>query len=382
METPSVRLATLVCAVILIATAIPAPVRAQGAAREKTPPAKPAPPNDPRRGPRLEYTQGPAACLTEQGFRDEVAIILDGVDHLDQTSADKLSVKFERLKVEYYRGTLVYTDAAGKSRPPTIKMYNNCEILGRWVAGTASGFVPEAPKPPPEPTPLPQLPACEVRPACGDSRLPPSAAWAPLPAAPPGFQKFEVVARPPTFLEWLRKMDVTIALSTVALVGVGVTESVAPGFGLAADIRGKMFSLALEVRGTVPGTVYARVPIDPSKHYSEAKIDVSEWTGLLVPCVRYSYFVGCAVVQGGVLSGTNPYTDLPLGMLSLGPRAGFEVPLGERFAVFGFGELLARVIQPVFDFVIGAEGTSPPNTRWVSSPVTGFFAAGLLVKLN
>jgi hypothetical protein len=112
--------------------------------------AKP-PANDPRKGPRLEYTRGPAQCLSEQSFRDEVAIILDSVDHFDDQARAVARVKFEKIPGGY-RGTLVHTKADGKQQTPTIKTYYNCEILGRWVAGTASGLIPDAPKESPAPS--------------------------------------------------------------------------------------------------------------------------------------------------------------------------------------------------------------------------------------
>src|SRR5690349_15260580 len=111
MRAFSVRLAGLVCAVVAMAIAVP--VRAQGAPKATRPP-----PNDPRRGPRLEYTRGPAACLSESSFRDEVAIVLDGVDHFDATSSDVMSVKFEKI-AGGFRGTLVYTNVAGQPANPT-----------------------------------------------------------------------------------------------------------------------------------------------------------------------------------------------------------------------------------------------------------------------
>ena len=96
MGRPFVRSAARACAVVMIAIAIGAPARAQGTGtgvllRKK---AKKPPPNDPRKGPRLVYSRGPAACLSESDFRDEVAIILDGVDHWDATSLEVVDVTF------------------------------------------------------------------------------------------------------------------------------------------------------------------------------------------------------------------------------------------------------------------------------------------------
>src|SRR5262245_7099626 len=124
-----IRPACLVCGTAIVMT-VAAPVRAQDLEKREVPHAAKPPPNDPRRGPRLVYARGPAACLPESAFRDEVAIDLDGVDHFDATSPDVVDVKFEKIPGGF-RSTLVYTDAAGKPASPTVKTYWNCEQLGR-----------------------------------------------------------------------------------------------------------------------------------------------------------------------------------------------------------------------------------------------------------
>src|SRR5689334_8662428 len=62
-----------------------------------------------RKAPRLAYTRGPAECLSEEDFRREVAIALDGGDHFDPTAPDVLRVRFEKVQGGY-RGIIEYTD--------------------------------------------------------------------------------------------------------------------------------------------------------------------------------------------------------------------------------------------------------------------------------
>src|SRR5262249_52488877 len=148
------------------------------------------------------------------------------------------------------------------------------------------------------------------------------------PAVPSRLEFFEVVAPPLSFLERLRKMNVTIALSATALLGVGVADNVSPRFDIGGEIRGQIFSFGLALRGMPPGTVYARERIDPSKIFQPFKADLSEWSVLLVPCARYKYFVGCAVAQGGADMFQIESGLTQVGFLSFGPRAGFEIPFG------------------------------------------------------
>src|SRR5262249_43442700 len=126
-------------------------------------------------------------------------------------------------------------------------------------------------------------------------------------------------------------------------------------------------------------------PIDPTKSFTTVEEDVSEWTALLLPCYRYGYFVGCAAVQGGAIVAKGDRTEITAwGMLSFGPRVGFEVGFKDRFAVFGFGEALIRAFSPILKpFETREDGSLVSyNSQWVPSPLTGFFAVGLLVKLD
>jgi len=103
-----------------------------------------------------------------------------------------------------------------------------------------------------------------------------------------------------------------------------------------------------------------------------------------VPCVRFAdYFAGCAVVEGGVLIFQTPIETLFLPSLGVGPRFGAELPLGERFALFGLAEALFFPVAGRENFVTPGPGSTPPaNVRWQSSIVSGFFGAGLAVKFK
>lgn len=317
----------------------------------------------PRKAPRLEYKRGPAECLPELEFRREVAIAGDGVDRFDATGLDVMRVRFERT-AKGYRGTIDFAEADGQKRKSKVQEHANCEILGRWVGTAAAFYFPPRPAPvdtakPPDPVPS-KGPAVWVPPLLPSQRFEPSS-----PQPPPSS----------SFWDAVRSMDLTIGLSAYALMTAGLTANVGPGFGIGADVRGEVFSIGVELRGVLPGITYAADPIDPSAPFGLGDFDLSQLTGLVVPCGRYKYFVGCGVVQGGVFMFKSRIDQGILPVFSLGPRVGLEIPFAERFAVFGFGEALFAASQGTF-------GDPAINAKWTQSIVTGFFAAGLSVNFK
>lgn len=339
---------------------MPLPAHAQEA------PAVPVYADPDRKAPRLAYVRGPAECLSEEDFRREVAIWLDGRDHFDSTAPDVLSVRFEKGGAGYH-GIVTYTDANGVTEPPDVQTSDNCEVLARWVALSASGFIPRR---------LTRAavrdPAAARPPPCSSCETSPPGPWVP-PVLPP--QRFEP-RRPPE-----KEMDVTIGLSGLVLMTAGFTANVGPGFGLMADVRYGWFSFGLEARGIFPGRVYAREPIfpdDPTKATREQEGDLSQWTVALVPCGRWKYLFGCVVGQlGGIVHQDALAMDVSFN-LNLGPRLGVEVPITERFAIFGFGDALFATQLMVVNYNIDND-VPAANTRWVQSPVSGFFGAGATV---
>jgi len=333
-----------------------------------------------RRAPRLSFTRGPAECLSEAKFRIEVAVALDGADHFDATAPDVLRVWFEKIPGGY-RGTIEYTDANGEKETPKFKTSYNCEILGRSVGESASHLIPRrllaraAPAPNPTPAPVPPDPLPSKSP---EVFVPPPIAQLQLNLPPP--PKPPPAPAPPP-------MDLAIVVSTTVLVTAGFTADAGPAVQLGAEVRGDWLSLGLELRGVLPGKVYARDRLNPAVNYtSERSVDISQLSGLLVPCVRFAkYFAGCGVVQAGGLISQSPVQTGLAGFVAFGPRFAVEVPFAERFAVFAFGEALfaPNLGGNAFAFSRGGPNGEPaPNVVWVQSVVSGFFGAGLSVRFQ
>ena len=322
--------------------------------------------DDPRKGPRLEYRQGPRECLTEDAFRSEVAIAAhDGEDHLYDSSPDVVRVWFEKIRGGY-RGTIEYTDATGAKDVPEVQTSYNCEILARWVASSVSDKIPREPAPscPVCPAPLP-APSCPSCPVCGTSQPP-----APRPVP---------LAKPP----W--RMDLSVGLSTYVMMTAFFSANVGPAVAIGGEARGEFFGIGAEFRFVLPSRVYAREPVPGTTSHRPAEFDLSQVSALLVPCGRYKYFVGCGVAQfGSLLVQTSIYLETRLSY-SFGPRVGFEVPFAERFAAFGFGEVLFAPSPGRIQFtgpVPGEPDTTPNNTQWGQSVASAFFGAGLSVRFR
>lgn len=335
---------------------------ATSARAQQLPPVQPAPDDDPRRGPRLEYTRGPAECLPEDQFRSEVAIAAhDGIDHLHASSPDVVRVWFEKIRGGF-RGTVEYTDKTGAKDPPQVHTSDHCHLLARWVASTVSDTIPRPPAPTCPPCPAPSCPTCRV---CGTSQPSPPC---PLPPKPP---------------PW--RMDLSVGLSTYVAMSAFFSSNVGPVVAVAGEVRGEVFGVSAELRFVIPSAAYAGEPVPGTTVNYPVDFDLGQVSGLLVPCARYKYFVGCGVAQLGALLWQ---TSVASGMgvsFGFGPRLGFEVPFAERFAAFGFGEVLLSPSPAVFNFVLPPPNDPdglPGNTRWKQSVASAFFGAGVSIKFR
>jgi hypothetical protein len=321
-----------------------------------------------QKAPRLSYARGPAECLSEDGFRDEVAIALHGADLFDESAPDVLRVWFEKVPGGY-RGTLEYTDADGRKEPPKPQSYYNCEILGRMLGTSASYYLRRR-----SGTAAPDVP-----PPAAPPQVPPTAP----PAAEPLRCSLCVPSQPALPRSRCEPppddMDVTIGLTGFALMTAFYTANVGPGVGLMADVRGELLSFGLELRGIFPGRVYANEPIypdDPTKQTRVVELDVSQVSAAAVPCVRWKYFVGCGVAQLGATMLKDTVQMSTVTTFLFGPRLGFEVPITERFAIFGFGEALFIGQGAGVRYDIDNDAPAA-NTRWGQSIASGFFGLGL-----
>lgn len=339
-------------------------------------PGQPASAGAPRGGPRLEYRQGPHECLSEKEFRHEVAIaVQDGIDHFDDGAPDVVRVSFEKIP-QGYRGTIEYTDASGAKDVPEVQTSANCEILARWVASSVSETIPRALAPSCPASPAPSCPACPAPscsscPGCGTSQSrPPLPAPSPIPA---------LSSNP----RW--RMDLSVGVSTYVMMTAFLSADVGPAVAVGGEVRGEVFGVGAELRFVVPSRAYARDPIPGATSSYPQEFDIGLLAASFVPCARYSYFVGCGVAQLGALTyKTDNYFEVTA-TFGVGPRLGFEVPFAERFAVFGFGEVLFAPAQALLRFSLPDPkypNEPPANSQWQQPIASAFFGAGVSVKFK
>jgi hypothetical protein len=166
-------------------------------------------------------------------------------------------------------------------------------------------------------------------------------------------------------------MDLIFGLSAGALITAAFSADVGPGFWVAGDARLKIISLGIETRLILPSKAYAREQLDISRPDKiPQELDVSTLVTNIVPCVRWTVLVGCAVLQGGLLFGAR--SDNPLGLdrqLGVGPRLGVEFAFFDRFAAFGFAEALFAPDQRSFVY-------SDFNVKWGQSVASLFVGVG------
>lgn len=279
---------------------------------------------DEPRGPRLEYA-APPGCPSEETFRHEVALLTQGVDHFRATAADVVRVTFAKVPGGY-RGTVEYTPATGAAWPAKHETGPVCPLLAQLVGLVASLRIPDLP-PKGAPVPVPLGAAHEAR---DPIRSKGAAAWVPPLMVRERLQASNPPPSPPQ-----EDMDVAIGLSGFVLMSAGYTANVSPGFQLGAEVRSfheqsDVFRLGLELRGILPGKVYAREPIDPKLATYPAEFDISQFSALLVPCVRWRYLLGCGVAElGAVMFQDDVRFDTAL-LIRFGPRLGLEIPFREH----------------------------------------------------
>ena len=125
------------------------------------------------------------------------------------------------------------------------------------------------------------------------------------------------------------------------LEALGVAPNVLPGFDVWVATRWGVGSLGLEVRGDGPGTV---------AFPGGGQADVLLLAATLVPCAHAGWLFGCAVGSLGWLHASGADVAAARSgsaeVLAVGPRAGFELPVGRSLAVQLHGDLLVNALRP------------------------------------
>ena len=356
---------------LLLALLLLAAVAVSAAAPAQVPAGAPAQGNrvvlDPPRGPRLEYTRGPAACLSPDELATELRILMRAPLRTDAPDV---------VKVWCSQGPVGFTcrvqhvDASGTSGD--VQRFDgwDCWRVGRETAlavAEIAGFMPE-PKECPAPEPCP---ACPPAAPC---RCPPPRVC-PSPPKPPKWNPLE---------QWYHMSD--LSLYALGLVTGGLWADPGGAAAVGLEVRGEppedvwtpAAAFGLEVRVVFPGRVIANEPIDPGKPVTPDAFEASQYTLSLVPCARWRYVFGCGLLQGGFLFVEIGPESTTQASLAVGPRLGVRLPISDRFAVFGLGEVLFAPVRAGFR-TVPPPGTPDPNSAWRIPVAQGYGGVGVEV---
>lgn len=322
----------------------------------------------PSEAPQLVYVRGPAECPSRERFVDEVGFVLpeSGVNpfaEVGETGGGKVSVVFQR-EGRGYRGIVRYSPRKGVPGGPTIMDGPDCNQLARWIAGHASQFVLRAPH---------------------------AALWrasAPLPLV----LGEEPVAPSMLFVGSSRVVQrhMDVAIPVVLFAGMTLGFGSDPGWNIAAQagVRSKGADLALSVSGglsvNLPTHTLATQPIDPLLTVQPLAFDLSQITGVFIPCLHASWFRGCAVVEGGILWLQTRYRSSTLPHFAAGPSAGVEIPIAPWFKFVLAADILFST-ESGNGFGHNYDGHHPmenPNAQWVESLVTGRVGGGVVIVIQ
>jgi hypothetical protein len=178
-------------------------------------------------------------------------------------------------------------------------------------------------------------------------------------------------------------MDPFFLIKAAPLLSAGFTANPALGVHVGAELRGEMVSVGIEIRYVLPGRVDATEPADPILESSVHSFDLSQISALLVPCLRFAtYFAGCLPALGGAAIAHPPVELGVVALFAIGPRLTADYPFTERFGIYGFGEALVTGTSAPFEFLEPGPGGKAPNVLWYPGPVSGYFGAGLWLKLE
>jgi hypothetical protein len=182
----------------------------------------------------------------------------------------------------------------------------------------------------------------------------------------------------------LRKMDPTFGVLVGGALSLGFTADVGPGLFLGGEAHWRRkeewgFHLGLESRFFFP----TKGGINTSGEV----LDVTLLDFALVPCARYKWVLGCALLDAGVTFASGealagPEVEdrglRPLFMLGMGPRLGVEIPLGDHVGIRAFADLRFSPLPPTgyYTRIVGAPLPEGYRT-WEHPPVSGFLGVGV-----
>jgi hypothetical protein len=342
----------------------PAPARAQDAGGQAELPGE----GQPVEGAvALEYVLGKGAggCPGEADFRERTQASFDYADpFVASGTAAPVKIRVAVAKAgPRYRGTVTIL-AEGRAARESAEEHENCDALVWVLANRMTLAIARKPKPA-----CPACPRCEACPA-------PEPCPAPVPSKPepPKEETCDAACVKKKVDELCQKyghcpnMGPTLAIMGGGLLTAGWASVVGPGAFLGGEVKWEKFSIGVEARGTFPTQAQRYYKSPPTS-------DLFSFSGLIVPCGRYKWLLGCGLVEVGQWTFTVPNdpkgnaSDL---LLSLGLRGGVDVPLAAGFSIRGFADFAFHPLAPYVDVTDHTDPSQSIRT-WQLPWISGFF---------
>lgn len=291
----------------------------------------------------FSYTRAPAVTGCSQTTEAEMRDLLIATVHTDpfvppgKTPTFRLQVEDTRPAPDLFRSTFSLFDEKGNPRGVSSVEDDTCDGVHLKLLASIALLL----------QPRPDA-ACDA--ACREALAATAAERArravrekELPKA-----REEARAEAEKAFEERHRRDFRAVVGAGPAVGLNVAAQPALGYWLSAEARGERWSLGLEMRALLPARA-----LDLA---GGATLDQASATGLVVPCLRWRWLGGCALVEAGGVFVTGPAASAPTGlaaaMLGVGLRARVDLPVTDGLEVRAFGDLLG------YPAVLSAQGAA------------------------
>lgn len=277
------------------------------------------------------YVQSPGVTGCSQSTEVEIRELLIATVHADpfvpagQPPTFTLRVEMSRPSPDLFRATMSLFDARGGPRGVSLVEDETCDGAHLKLLASIALLLQPRPDPPCDA-------ACRTRiEADARERARREVREQELPKLR---EEARIAAQ--AAIEERRRRTFQAVVGAGPLAGFHFAAEPGPGFWLSAEARAERWSLGLEMRALLPARAFDLG--------GGAALDQASATGLVVPCLRFRWLAGCALVEaGGVFvlgPGTAAGAGASSGLLGLGLRLRVDVPITAGFDARFFGDVV------------------------------------------
>ena len=286
----------------------------------------------------FSYSRAPDVLACTQADEAAVRDLLEGVMHTAPFVRKGASAPFDlraevtKRKDGQVQAVLELRNAEGQFVGTSTLSDAGCDgTHTKMAVGIALLLVPPPPKPPP-------APFCDA--ACRAAVKNELRAEVREEIREPVLAELHREIRKECKDKYCPRVDFHAVISAGAIVGFNYAADPAPGFWLAGEARGKWWSAMIEARGVMPTRVYTLLN-------GLGTVDISSFSGLLSPCLRWKWLSGCALVEVGAVIHSIPGSfdsGSAYPFVGLGLRGRLDIPITSGVEVRVFGDAMGYPI--------------------------------------